>query len=230
MGGDFQFLDIILLALVAAFLILRLRSVLGRRDGHEPRHADPFKSHGGESREPEDKVIRLPDRGTEPRGEEAEMEEVGEPGSVEAGLARIQRADQNFDADEFLSGARIAFEMILTAFAAGDTNALKPLLSPEVLNNFEQSIRDRERAGETLDLNLVGIRSAEFVEAGLEGRTAQITVKFTSEQISVIRDENGDVIEGEPDTVTEVVDFWSFARDTNARDPNWALIATRSAT
>lgn len=227
MGGDFPFLDIILLALVAAFLVLRLRSVLGRRDGHEPRTADPFKAQQRETAEAEDKVIRLPDRGADNRFDDDEVD--AEPDTLAGGLARIGRADRSFDPDEFVSGARIAFEMILTAFAAGDTKALKSLLSPEVFANFEHSIRERAQAGETLDLNLVGIRGAEIVEASLEGRMAQVTVKFTSEQISVIRDEHGDVIEGEADDVTDVVDFWSFARDTSARDPNWLLIATRSA-
>ncbi len=232
MGGDFQVLDIILLAVIAGFLILRLRSVLGRRDGHEVRTPDPFKAANRDEGDSEDKVIRLPDRATDVSADDEDVfeddDERPAPTGVEAGLRQIKRADRSFDVDEFLSGSRIAFEMILTAFAAGDSASLKPMLSPEVFNNFDQSIRDRTQAGEVMDLNLAGIQNAEIVEAYLTGRTAHITVKFTSEQISVIRDEHNDVIEGDPERVTEVVDFWTFARDTRSKDPNWSLVATGS--
>ncbi|HJP54207.1 MAG TPA: Tim44/TimA family putative adaptor protein, partial [Rhodospirillales bacterium] len=133
-----------------------------------------------------------------------------------------------FDPDEFLSGARIAFEVILGAYASGDTGALKPLLNPEVLANFSQAIRDREHSGETLEDTLVGILSTEIVEAYVEGRTVNITIKFVSEQINATRDENGDVIDGNPNAVIDVTDFWTFARDTKSSDPNWALVATSS--
>lgn len=227
MGGEFQFIDIILFALVAAFLILRLRSVLGRRDGHQGSSTDPFKtSRRGKSGD--DKIVRLPDR----EGRPAESDEPPAAGPdeslspLEAGLANIRVADPKFDADEFISGARTAFEMILSSFAKGDMPALRPLLSPEVLNNFTQSVRDREQAGETMDLTLVGIKSAEIVEAYMAGRTAHLTVKFVSEQTSVVRDESNEIIEGDPETVTEVTDYWTFARDTRNPDPNWILVAT----
>lgn len=227
MGGEFQFIDIILFALVAAFLILRLRSVLGRRDGHQGPSTDPFKT--GRRGEPaEDKVVRLPDR----EGRPAEPHEPSGTASdealspLEAGLANIRVADPKFDADEFISGARIAFEMILSSFAKGDMPALRPFLSPEVLGNFTQSVRDREQAGEAMELTLVGIKSAEIVEAYMAGRTAHLTVKFVSEQTSVVRDEGNEVIEGDPETVTEVTDYWTFARDTRNPDPNWILVAT----
>jgi predicted lipid-binding transport protein (Tim44 family) len=244
MGGEFQFIDIILFALVAAFLILRLRNVLGRRDGHQqPQSHDPFKSpdvKGPDSREraarrdhSDDKVIQLPDRGerpTEPREPvvDAGLEQAGsvEAGPLEAGLAQIRTADPQFDENEFLSGARMAFEMILGAFAAGDSGALKPLLSPEVFGNFAQSIREREQAGETMELNVVDIHAAEIVEAYMAGRTAHLTVKFVSEQIGIVRDEKGDIIEGDPQHSTEATDFWTFARDTRSPNPNWTLVAT----
>lgn len=239
MGGEFQFIDIILFALVAAFLILRLRNVLGRRDGHQqPQSHDPFKSRerperaGGRERS-DDKVIPLPDRGERPSDPrepavDAGLEGTGsvEAGPLQAGLAQIRIADPRFDENEFLSGARMAFEMILGAFAAGDTGTLKPLLSPEVYSNFTQSIREREQAGETMELNVVDIRAAEIVEAYMAGRTAHLTVKFVSDQISIVRDEKGEIIEGDPQRSTEAIDFWTFARDTRSSNPNWTLVAT----
>jgi predicted lipid-binding transport protein (Tim44 family) len=99
-------------------------------------------------------------------------------------------------------------------------------LNSEVLANFSQAIRDREQSGETLEDTLVGILSAEIVEAYVEGGTVNITMKFVSEQINATRDENGDVIDGNPNAVIDVTDFWTFARDTKSSDPNWALVAT----
>lgn len=230
MGGEYQFLDIILFALVAAFLVLRLRSVLGRRDGHhQPQAHDPFKPSAGREK-PEEKVVRLPDRSDRPSdARESAADAAFNGGSpLDAGLTQIKVADPSFDPDDFLSGARVAFEMILSAYAAGDTAALKPLLSPEVFSNFSQSIRDREQAGETMELNLVGITSADLVEAYMAGRTAHVTVKFVSEQASVIRDEQGEIVDGDAAHVSEVTDFWTFARDTRSSDPNWTLVATGS--
>ena len=241
MGGEFQFIDIILFALVAAFLILRLRNVLGRRDGHQqPQSQDPFKppERGGRPARParqdhpDDKVIPLPDRGerpAEPREPVVDASwdgETPEAGPLGSGLAQIKVADRRFNENEFLSGARMAFEMILGAFAAGDTGALKPLLSPEVFGNFAQSIRERERAGETMELNVVEIRAAEIVEAYMAGRTAHVTVKFVSEQVVIVRDDKNEIVEGDPRRGAETTDFWTFARDTRSSDPNWTLVAT----
>lgn len=236
MGSDYQFIDIVLFALVAAFLIFRLRGVLGRRNGQRPPANDPFR-RGKPPEAGSDKVIRLPERGehgAEPAGEAAEevAEEMpGEPAGpigVEAGLTQIKLADPRFDENEFLSGARVAFEMILSAFADDDTETLKPYLSPEVFANFSRSIRDRRQARERLQIKLVGIRSADIVGAYMAGRTAHVTVKFVSEQITATYDENSELIEGDPNASIEVTDCWTFARDTRSSDPNWMLVATGS--
>lgn len=240
MGDSIPYLDILLFAVIAAFLVFRLRSVLGKRTGHqgpgpgEPRR-DPF------SREPpaeagSDRVVQLPKAKTEPiihgngEGSTAEPAAAGEgsggPGA--AGLTQIRIADPAFSPDEFLSGARIAFELIVGAFAAGDTDTLKPLLSEEVFNNFADSIRRRQEMGQKLETQLVAIRSAEIDEAYMAGRTAHVTVKFVTDQISVVRDAEGAVVEGSATDVNEVTDFWTFARDTRVSDPNWALVATNS--
>ena len=237
MGDGFQFIDIILFALVAGFLILRLRSVLGRRDGHQGRTPDPFApqpkpEHGDE------KVVRLPDRPAD-RAEQRTERPVDAPaavpaepaaahGPLDAGLTQIKIADSRFDIDEFISGARAAFELILTAYWAGESEALKPLLSPEVYANFAHSINERQSANQRLDAKLVSIKPPEAVEAYMAGRTAHVTVKFVSEQISALYDALGDLIDGDPKTVAEVTDFWTFARDTRSPDPNWILVATGS--
>ena len=230
MSEGFQFIDIIFFAMIAAFLVLRLRGVLGRRDGHQGKIQNSFKNQASEQQD--NNVIVMPDQ-TDPHADESPLKEsaldAGESDDpIVRGLMEIQRANPDFDSEDFISGSKIAFELILGAYASGDTGTLKPLLSAEVFADFSQAIRDREQAGETLEDTLVGIKSAEIVEAYLESRTVNITTKFVSEQINATRDENGDVVDGNPNAVIDVTDFWTFARDTKSRNPNWTLIATSS--
>lgn len=237
MGSDFQFFDIILLALVAAFIILRLRSVLGRRDGFKGKSYDPFGLGRSETND-NDRVIPLPERDAGPVIDAPPLDDDGtEPGDREpldavamsplgVGLAQIHRADAAFNTEDFLVGARTAFEMIITAYNRSDADSLRPLLSAEVFENFANAITERERAGETLEASFIGIKAAEFVEAFMDGRVANVTVKFVSDQVNVTRDAEGRIIDGDPNTVTTVTDFWTFARDTRSRDPNWTLVAT----
>jgi predicted lipid-binding transport protein (Tim44 family) len=232
MGDGSHFLDIILFALVAAFLAFRLRSVLGRRDGHQGPARMPLPS-------PEEGPDKSPDKSSNDNrapslessssvAAEGAAAELG-ASPVAAGLTQVRIADPRFNPDDFVSGAKIAFELVVSAYAAGDTEALRPLLSPEVFGNFAQSIKARQDAGEVLETQLVAIRSAEIVEAYMAGRTAHIGVRFVSEQTSVVRDNRGEVIEGDPHAVTEVIDTWTFARDTRSSDPNWTLVATDAA-
>lgn len=239
--SDASFIEIVILAAVAAFFVFKLRSVLGRRTGHEERpDLDPFRKAEERSREAEDKVIKLPDRGVERPGRRGEEDVVAEEVEVAAAapevadtplaaaLTQIKLADRNFDGDQFLVGARAAFEMIIGAFAAGDTKALRPLLANDVYDDFAGAIKQREDAKETLETTLIGITSAELLEAELRQRTAFVTVKFVSEQVNVTRDSEGRIVDGDPNHVTKVTDLWTFARNTRSRDPNWALVATRS--
>src|SRR5262249_51167070 len=136
--------------------------------------------------------------------------------------------DRNFDVKHFLTGARAAYEMIVTAFAAGDRRALKNLLSREVYDGFENAIRERDSRGEVAETRFVSIDKSDVTGAELRGRTAQITVRFVSQLVSVTRDRSGTAIEGSPDKVTDVTDVWTFARDLSSRDPNWKLVATEA--
>ena len=240
MDNSFQFLDIILFAALAAFLVMRLRGVLGKRGGHsKPSKTEPF---GQASEEPEeDKVIPLPDRreidrdretdrdtGGGGEDEERQAEEGDAMSPQEAALAEIMRVDKAFDTTSFLAGSRHAFEMVIEAFAEGETKTLRPLLSNDVYRDFAGAIEDRERAGQALETTLIGINSAEIMEAELQGRTAFVTVKFVSEQINVLRDKDGEIVPGEPSQVTKIIDVWTFARNTRSRDLNWTLVATGS--
>jgi predicted lipid-binding transport protein (Tim44 family) len=214
---DGGFIDIVLFAMVAVFLVLRLRSVLGRRTGTE-RRRELFERPVGA-----DNVVTLPDR-----GKPIEADGGAAPGSVAAGLAAIRGADPSFDPESFLHGARSAFEMIVGAFAAGDTATLRPLLSDEVYDRFAEAIQAREEAKETLETNLLSIKAADITEAELSGRTAYVTVRFVSDQVNITRAFDGSIVDGDPDRIVEKTDFWTFARNTRASDPNWQLVATRS--
>lgn len=217
MNDGFHFLDIIFFAMVAAFLVLRLRSVLGKRTGAER----PPQQWQGPENDAGAAVIDLAARrrsGAEPPAESP----------VGLGLAAIRAADRGFDLDGFLGGARAAFEMIVGAFAAGDKATLQPLLAPEVFRHFAEAIDGRARNGETLTTDLVGIRSIEPVEARMDGGFAGLTLRIVSEQVNALRDHEGNVVEGSADRVIDVTDEWTFRRDTRSGDPNWVLAATRT--
>lgn len=223
MGGGFGIFDIILFAMLAAFLVYRLRSVLGKRTGHEQRRSDQFSAQDEAADAGNDNVISLPDRASE---DEATDIPVDSP--LSAGITQIKIADPSFDAGSFLSGAQSAFEMVINAFATGDGKTLNMLLSPEVYENFAGAIRSRELANHTQESTLVGIDSAELLEAEMQESIAVVTAKFVTEQINATIDENDAVVDGDRNAVIKVTDIWTFARDTTSKNPNWKLIATRS--
>ncbi len=227
---------IIFLAL-AVFIFLRLRSVLGRRTGRERPPYDPYSARDVVRSPAGDKVVTLPARPAEAASRPAEVAQspaerwkgIAESGSaVAAGLDAIVGADSDFDAKHFITGARTAYEMVVTAFASGDRRQLRGLLSREVFDGFDAHIGQRESRGETVETKFVSIDSSTISAAELRGRTAQITVHFVSKLVSVTRDRSGAVIDGNAEKVTDVTDVWTFARDVSSRDPNWKVIATEA--
>jgi predicted lipid-binding transport protein (Tim44 family) len=233
MNDVFDIYTIIFLAL-AVFIFLRLRSVLGQRTGRERPPYDPYSARDA-VRPAREKVVALPNRSPEAAQKPAEpavapterwkgIAETGSP--VAAGLDAIVAAEPEFDAKHFLTGARGAYEMIVTAFAEGDRKSLKNLLSRDVYEGFEAAINDREKKGNKVETRFVAIESADITAAEMRGRTAQVTVRFVSQLVSVTRDSKDNVVEGNPDKVTDVTDVWTFARDVSSRDPNWKLVAT----
>lgn len=219
MNGDFHFLDIVFFAMVAGFLVLRLRSVLGKRTGNERPTPSPL---GRPANEAADNVVDLASARKQPA-------EPLPPGELGEGIATIRGVDPDFRLDGFLSGARMAFEMIVQAYADGDLKTLRPLLADEVYGPFAAAVEQRRKSGETLISELMGIRSVEAVDARLNGTFAEVTVRFVSEQVNAVRDAEDRVVEGDPNRVIDVVDVWTFRRDTRSKDPNWQLVATRAA-
>ena len=243
MDGPFNVTTLIFLVIAVA-IFLKLRSVLGRRTGDEEARFERYKQQEAQRRaaaSSQDKIITLPRRDRddapkpveEPRSTAAVEERVkalaGADASVAKGLMDIVRVDPSFEPDGFLKGGKIAYELIVTAFAEGNRRSLKELLSPEVYEGFAGAITDRESRGETVEQTFVGIKAADVVEAELKNGVSNVTVKFVSELISATRDRAGEVVTGDPKKIKEVTDIWTFSREVTSRNPNWRLIATQAA-
>jgi predicted lipid-binding transport protein (Tim44 family) len=231
----FDIYTIIFLAL-AVFIFLRLRSVLGQRTGRERPPYDPYSPRDAMRGATNDNVVTLPGRAGDTAQKPVETADpaerwkgIAETGSaLAAGLDSIAQEDKTFDVKHFIAGARAAYEMIVLAYAEGDRRTLKNLLAREVYEGCEAAIKERETKGETVESRFVAIDKSDIAGVELRGRTAQITVRFVSQLISVTRNKAGNAIEGNPDKVTDVTDVWTFARDLSSRDPNWKLVATEA--
>jgi predicted lipid-binding transport protein (Tim44 family) len=222
-----ELIDIILLGLLAGFIAFRLYSVLGRRTGHERARDDQLRMPDGAETNPKpapskDNVVTLPERPAQ----------TGTSSSGLTPLARalmdIKLADRSFDTERFVSGARSAYEMIVTAFARGERDVLRPLLSEDVFDTFERAIKSREARNVRVDFTFLKLKGSRISGAEMKGRTAEVTVTFESEVMMAGYDPSGALVEGDAKTPHNVTDIWTFARDTGSRDPNWALVATAS--
>ncbi len=219
--------------LVAAIVIfVQLRNVLGRRTGNERPPFDPYsrRVEAKDEATQGENVVSLPRR----KGEEAEnayaaIDAVAKPGTeLNRGMRAIHDADPSFEPKTFVEGARMAYEMIVMAYADGDRRTLKNLLSREVYDGFVAAISERESRSEKVQSSFVGIDKAEIAHAEMKGTEAHVTLRVVSQLVSATRNAAGEVIDGDPETVAEVKDVWTFARDTRSRDPNWKLVATEA--
>ncbi len=233
MSGLFDIYSIIFLV-IAVVIFMRLGSVLGRRTGSEPT---PFERRIEKSppASGNDNVVPLPTRDDAPATpggsavNAAALAKHAEPGTkTHDGMTAISAATSDFDPDHFLAGAKMAYEMIVTAFADGDRATLENLLDKDVFDGFVSAIDDRESRKEHVESTFVGIESAKISAAELEDRTARVGVRFVSELISATKNDDGAIIEGDPTAVQTVRDVWTFARDLRAKDPNWKLVATEA--
>jgi predicted lipid-binding transport protein (Tim44 family) len=243
MDGKIDIFTLLFLVL-AVIVIIRLRGVLGRKSSEDDARVERYKAEQrarAAASRGQDKVVALPRRDRPEEATEAPAAGVAAAGiedkvrtlaSGNAPLAdsliAVARADQSFDPEQFLTGARQAYEMIVTAFAEGNRKTLRGLLSKEVYDGFAAALTEREARGEQIDQSFVGINKADIIEAELKGATAHLTVRFTSELISATRDRAGAVVSGDPKRIKEVTDIWTFARDIASRDPNWKLVATQA--
>ena len=219
---------------LAIVILFRLRSVLGTRTGTErPPVERRVKS---DARPTDDTVVPLRPRGAgnpdldddrRARKTEAEIEQFskGNPPLAE-GLKAVVEADPGFSPKTFLDGAKQAYEMIVTAFAAGDRTTLKNLLEKDVFDGFQRAISEREAAGQKVDFTFVGLPKIEFADAEYDKKNVLITIRFHAEVVSATRDKDGTLVDGNADQVQTIADEWTFARNPKSRDPNWKVITT----
>lgn len=215
-------IQLLVLAGVAIFLILRLRNVLGTREGFEkPPLPVPGKSGARDGGRKDFEVIE--------GGPDHDITDHVDSGSDAASaLAEMKRADRSFTVKGFLDGARGAYEMILMAFEKGSIDDIAPYLADDVRESFAKVVAERESQGLRIDANFIGVREVKLVDARFDRATseAEITVRFVGELTSVVRNLNGEIVEGDPNEIKRQRDVWTFARHMSADDPNWQLVAT----
>ncbi|MEZ5777075.1 MAG: Tim44/TimA family putative adaptor protein [Paracoccaceae bacterium] len=211
-------IQLLVLAGIAIFLILRLKSVLGTRDGFEK---PPASAPTPDARKSRFEVIE--------GGPDSDISDHVPPGSeAAAALAAMKQAEPSFSVSEFLRGARGAYEMILMAFEKGDLSKVQAFLSPDVFDAFSEVVNARTARGLTVTAEFLGIREVTLQGAEFDRSTrdGEVTVRFASELISSARDASGEIVEGNPKEVRRQRDVWTFARKMGANDPNWQLVAT----
>lgn len=218
-----QMIQIVILAAIALFLILRLRNVLGTREGFErPREVKAPANSG--RRDHGFEVI-------EGGGVDPDIAHHVDPES-DAGkaLAAMKRADPGFSVTDFAHGSRAAYEMILMAFEHGDLDPVRPYLAPEVLDSFQAAIDARRARGLTVEATFAGVRELRLADARFDPASseADITMRFTGELTSVVRDPEGRIVEGKPGELKQQRDVWTFTRDMTSDNPNWLLTGTSS--
>lgn len=213
-------LQLLVLAGIAVFLILRLKSVLGTRDGFE-KPPVPRPAPGSSARQPQFEVIDGgPDRDI--------ADHVPEDSDAGRALAAMKKIEPSFGVSDFLGGARGAYEMILMGFEKGDLASIKPFIAEDVYDTFAEVIEARTEQGLTIEAEFVGVRETTLADATFDevSNEAEVTVRFIGELTSVVRDNAGDIIEGSPTEIKRQKDVWTFARAMGSDDPNWQLVAT----
>lgn len=217
---------LVVLAAAAGFLLLKLRNVLGERTGFE-KPDQPTPPDNGAGAAQDQVVTPFPNR--DRARDDSDIFAYAEPDTpLGEGLKKIKAHEPSFNTHEFMDGAKSAYEMLLTAFEAGDKASLRPYLSAEVFTAFSDAIDDRSSRGLSVDMRFVGFRSAEPVEAIVDEKTqeAEVSVRFVAEIVTATRNAQGEIVEGDPAAVRKITDVWTFSRTLGRSDPNWILAAT----
>ena len=232
MSQQFQFLDIIFLGIIVLLLINRLRSVLGTRPSSDETVKNTETAQPASS---SDKIVDISEYRTIESGGSAKMEhdptaggEFEENAEVVQNLKKIKETYPSFDLVDFMQKAPRAFEYIAAAFAKGNKNDLKPLLSPEIFASFEKVIDERKERGETAEFNLIGFKTIRLTKAETAGDDVELTVEFETEQTNIVKDSQGQLIVGDPTYIETVTDVWTLRKNMKSGSPIWVLTATHS--
>ena len=230
-----EFLDIfnIIFLAIAILILFRLRSVLGRRTGNERPPFNPYASSKPKEEVAKDKTSQNSEQNQEAVEEEntvqTYIDTIAKPGTdLNDSLLKVVEEDETFNPEQFLEGAKAAYEMIVTAFNDDNRKGLENLLSQEVYGGFVNVITERENSKEKIEFTFIGIKSAKIVDANLKGNFSFVTVRFFSQIISTKKDSDGNIVDGDPNLVQDVTDIWTFSRDITSSNPNWLLVATEA--
>lgn len=218
--------DIVILALIAGFILLRLRGVLGQKTGHD--NPQFFTRKEPDKKAEEDKIVHITDKLGKPKPE-AELDTYLyklNNDSVAKTIADIKKIDPTFTATDFIEGAKMAYEMIFDAFAKGDKKTLEMLLSESLYKTFSDTVDAREKEEYVTESTLLAIKPKDIVSAELVGNKARLAVKFESEQVSVTKNKDGEIVEGDVSHSELIDDEWVFERDVSSKNPNWKIIET----
>ena len=219
---------------IAVFIFMRLRAVLGKRTGHQNPQNKGFPDKlNGKSQPSNDNVVTLANRSKTASRKEAEAQQYAEIDAVakkgtqlNSELRELKDIDDAFNPDKFIQGSKMAYEMIVTAFADGDRKTLKNLLSREVFEGFASALKQRQSEGHVVRSSFVGVEDARLEAANIDKKTANLTVRFVSQIISATYDGEDNLIDGDEKQIVEVIDLWTFSRDLRSRDPNWKLLGS----
>ncbi len=219
--NNVPYIDILILAMIAIFIINRLRNTLGKKTGNEHDLADKFTRGKSDLKE------STPDKVSKESIEETNMENSRQifhenPG-ISSELSKIHKIDPSFKVDEFITGAKKAFEFIIDKYSDENIKPLKKLLSADIFKMFDKQISNRAKKNENLDVNIIGIKEAKIEGVSLKSNVASIKVKFSSEQVQIIKNDKGKIISGDGNQILSIVENWFFSKDLKRKDPNWIL-------
>ena len=218
--NNIPYIDILILAMIAVFIINRLRNVLGKKTGNEQDIVEKFSRNKTNFKEsPPDQISENKARKTEkPRDIFFHQDPT-----INDNLRKIHKLDNNFELQSFLDGSKKAFEFIIKNYSEENLDSIKSLLSKNIFNDFDAQIKKRIQKSQDLDITIIGIKNAEIVSANLRSSNAAISVKFSSEQVHILKDPKGKVIEGDSNQILTINEDWTFSKNMKNKDPNWAL-------
>ncbi len=219
--NNVPYIDILILAMIAIFIINRLRNTLGKKTGNEHDIADKFSRGKSDLKESSpDKVSKA---GYDETKKKNFKQIFHENPNISDELSKIYKIDPSFTVDEFIAGAKKAFEFIINKYSDENIKPLKKLLSADIFKMFDKQINDRAKKNENLDVSIIGIKEAKIEDASIKSSIASIKVKFSSEQVQVIKNDKGKIISGDGNQILSIVESWFFSKDLKRNDPNWIL-------
>ena len=217
--NNIPYIDILILAMIAIFIINRLKNVLGKKTGNEHDIVEKYSRSKTNFKESPPDQISKSNQNQKPVNDVFFHKDP----KINSDLREIYNQDENFDSKEFLDGSKKAFEFIIKNYSEEKLEPLKKLLSSSIYRDFESQIDARVKKSQNLDITIIGIKSAEIVKASLKSKIALICVKFSSEQVQVVKDLEGKIVEGDNNQILSIDEKWSFSKNLKSKDPNWTL-------